>query len=186
VIGRKLGFDWMMDQQVPTHVSGTITTGLAAKAATAQPAGSTTITATTAASTGACALVIGDIITFAGDSQTYTVVAAATQASASSDVQISILPGKVVPLTGGEAITVKATHVVNLAFHRDAFGFASRPMGNTSLTNNKDESFQVADPVSGLSMRLTYREEFHQTRLAFDVLWGVGVVRPELAVRIAG
>lgn len=186
VIGRKLGFDWMMDQQVPTHTSGTITTGLVAKAATAVPAGTFTFLATTAASTGACALNVGDIVNFAGDSQTYSLQLAAVQPTAATDVSLTILPAKVVPLVGGEAITVKPTHVANLAFHRDAFGFASRPMGNTSLTGNKDESFQVADPVSGLSMRLTYREEFHQTRLAFDVLWGVGVVRPELAVRIAG
>lgn len=185
-IGRKFGFDWFMDQRVPTHTSGTITTGLAAKAATPQAAGLKAIVCTTAASTGACALNIGDIILFSGDSQTYTLTAAATQASAATDVTLNISPGKVVALTGGETVTVKASHVVNLGFHRDAFAFASRPMTQNNLTMNKDQSYMVADPVSGITMRLSYREEFHRTRLAFDVLWGVGLIRPELACRLAG
>lgn len=185
-IGRKFGFDWMMDQQVPTHVSGTITTGLAAKAATAQASGLYSVTATTAATTGAAALLAGDIITFAGDSQTYTLTANATQAAAATDVVLSISPAKKVALVGGEAITVKPSHVVNLAFQREAFAFASRPLASASLTKNKDESFQISDPVSGMTMRLSYREEFHRTRLAFDILWGVGLIRPELACRVAG
>lgn len=185
-IGKKFGFDWFMDQQVPTHTAGTITTGLAAKASTAVAVGATSAVCTTAASTGACALKKGDIITFAGDTQTYVLTADATQASAATDVTLSFLPGKAVALAGGEAVTVKASHVMNLAFHRDAFAFASRPMTMNNLTRNKDEAFMVADPVSGITMRLSYREEFHRTRLAFDVLWGVGLIRRELACRIAG
>ena len=186
-IGRKLGFDWFMDQRVPTQVAGTITTGLVAQAATVQAAGLTTIVATTAASTGACAINLGDIITFAGDTQTYAVTAAAVQAAAATNVNISISPPKVVALAGGEAITVKASHVVNLAFQRDAFAFASRQLQGDMLSkDNIDDTMMVSDPISGLSMRLMYRTEYHRTRLAFDVLWGVGLIRPQLACRIAG
>lgn len=185
-IGRKLGFDWFMDQQVPTHVSGTITTGLIAKASTVQPVGATSITATTAASTGACALLFGDIIQFSGDSQTYTLTANATQATAATDVTLAISPPKKVALAGSETITVKASHVVNLAFHRDAFAFASRPLMNQDFTKDADEEFMASDPVSKITMRLSYRQEFHRTRFAFDVLWGVGLIRPQLACRVAG
>jgi hypothetical protein len=185
-IGRKLGFDWYMDQQVPTHTAGTITTGLIAKAATVQAAGLTSITATTAASSGACALKKGDIVLFSGDSQTYALTADATQASASTDVTLAISPGKVVALAGSETITVKASHVVNLAFHRDAFAFASRPLMNQDFTKEQDEEFVASDPVSKITMRLSYRKEFHRTRFAFDILWGVGLIRPQLACRIAG
>jgi hypothetical protein len=185
-IGRKFGFDWFMDQRVPTHTAGTITTGLIAKASTVQAAGLTSIVCTTAASTGACALKKGDVILFGSDTQTYVLTADATQASAATDVTITISPPKVVALAGSEAVTVKAAHVVNMGFHRDAFAFASRPMTQNNLTMNKDQSFMVADPVSGITMRLSYREEFHRTRLAFDVLWGVGLIRPELACRLAG
>jgi len=187
-LGRKFGFDFHEDQQVPTHTAGTITTGLIAKAATAVAAGATSCVATTAASTGACALKTGDIITFAGDSQKYTLTADATQASAASDVTLSFSPPKVVALAGSEAITVTASHVMNLAFHRDALAFASRALGNdpTISTIPVENMMQVADPVSGLTLRLHVREEFHRIRWAFDCLWGVGAPRPSLGVRLLG
>ena len=185
-IGRKLGFDWYMDQQVPTHTAGTITTGLTAQASTVQAVGLTTIVATTAASTGACALLAGDIITLSGDTQTYTLTANATQASAATNVNLLISPAKAVALAGGETITVAASHVVNLAFARDAFAFASRPVKPMNLGKEIDDEFYVADPVSKITMRLSYRQEFHRTRFAFDVLWGTGLLRPQLACRVAG
>jgi P22 coat protein - gene protein 5 len=185
-IGRKLGFDWYMDQQVPTQTAGTITTGLIAKASTVQAVGLTAIVCTTAASTGALALKKGDIIVFSGDTQTYAVTADATQASAATDVTVNISPGKVVALAGSETITVKASHVVNLAFHRDAFAFASRPLMNQDFTKAQDEEFVASDPVSKITMRLSYRKEFHRTRFAFDILWGTALIRPQLATRVAG
>jgi P22 coat protein - gene protein 5 len=185
-IGRKLGFDWYMDQQVPTHTSGTITTGLTAESATVQAVGLTAIVATTAASTGACALLKGDIITFSGDTQTYVLTANATQATAATNVTLNISPGKAVALAGGETITVAASHVVNLAFARDAFAFASRPVKPMNLGRDIDEEFYVADPVSKITMRLSYRQEFHRTRFAFDCLYGTAVLRSQLATRLAG
>jgi hypothetical protein len=187
-LGRKYGFDWHEDQQVATHTAGTITTGLIAKASTVQAVGATAITCTTAASTGACALKKGDIVVWSGDSQTYTLTADATQASASSDVVLNISPGKKVALAGSETVSVKATHVKNLFFHRDALAFASRALGNdpTISTVPIEHMYQVADPVSGLTLRLHVREEFHRIRWAFDSLWGVGSPRPELGGRLFG
>lgn len=186
LIGRKFGFDWAMDQQVPSQTAGTITTGLIAKASTVQAIGLKAIVCTTAASTGACALKKGDIMLFSGDTQTYVLTADATQASAATDVTLNISPGKAVALAGSETVTVKATHVVNLAFHRDAFAFASRTLVDEYLAGNVENQMQMADPVSGLTLRLSVREEYRRIRWAFDVLYGVGLIRPELAVRIAG
>ena len=185
-IGEKFGFDWHTDQQVPTHTAGTITTGLAAKAATPQAVGLTSIVCTTAASTGACALKTGDVIAIAGQTQQYTLTADATQASAATDVTLKIYPALAVALAGGEAVTVSASHVCNLAFHKTAFAFASRPLMNDALAAEFDDSYMVPDPVSGITMRLTWRREFHRTRMSFDILYGVGAVRPMLAVRVAG
>jgi hypothetical protein len=185
-IGYKFGFNWNEDQQIPSTVAGTITTGLAAQASTVQAVGLATIVGTTAASTGAAALKIGDIIAISGQTQTYTLTAAATQASAASNVSLAISPPLAVALAGGETITVKTSSVVNLAFHRQAFAFASRPLGRDNMTMDTDLSYQVSDPVSGISMRLTVREEFHRTRFAYDILYGTAPVRPLLACRICG
>lgn len=185
-IGRKYGLDWYEDDIVPTHTAGTITTGLIAKAATAQAAGLTTIVATTAAGSGAVALKTGDIILFAGDSQTYAVTADATQAVAATDVNISISPAKKVALVGSEAITVKASHVVNLGFHRDAFAFANRPMGDLTMFTGGSEITQLTDPITGISIALEVSRQHHQTVWEFSMLYGSKLVRPELAARLAG
>jgi len=184
-IGERLGFDFYMSQLIPTHTSGTITTGLVAKAATPQAVGTTAIVCTTAASTGACALLAGDIITFAGDSQTYVVTANATQAAAATDVTVNIQPGKQVALTGGEAVSVKASHVVNLAFHRDAFAFATRPL-EAAVEGLGHIITSAADPLSGLTLRLEISREFKRTRYSYDILYGCQCIRPQLAARLAG
>lgn len=84
-IGRKLGSDWYMDQQVPTHTSTPLTAGAAtANGAQAIGAGSTdggrTGTVSIAKATNTSPLVAGDILSFAGDSQTYVVLADVTLA----------------------------------------------------------------------------------------------------------
>lgn len=185
-IGRKYGFEWYEDQQVPRHVAGTITTGLAAKAATAVAAGAKTFVATTAATTGACNLKIGDVLNIAGHNRTYALLNTAVQAAAASDVTLTFNAPLEIALTGGEAITVTASHRVNLAFHADCFGFASRTLAPIAGAEPNPYSYEVADPVSGLTLRLQVREEFHRIRWAFDLLWGVDVVRPDLGLRLMG
>lgn len=185
-IGRKYGFDWYEDQQVPLHTAGTITTGLIAKAATAVAAGLKTFVGTTAASTGACALKAGDVIAIAGHARTYSLAADATQASAASDVTITLNQPLQAALVGSEAVTVKASHRVNLGFQADCFGFVSRTLAHVAGAEPNPHSMELADPVSGLTLRLQVREEYHRIRWAFDMLWGVDVVRPELGTRVMG
>lgn len=187
IIGRKYGFDSYEDQQVPTHTAGTITTGLVAKASTAQAVGLKAIVCTTAATTGACALLEGDIVTFAGDDQTYVLTADATEASAATDVTLNIEPGLKVALAGSEAVTVKATHVVNLAFQRNAFAFASRPLQDVATqVGVQVASESVTDPMTGLSMRLEVTRQYKQTLWAFDMLYGGKCIDPRKATRLAG
>jgi hypothetical protein len=185
-IGRKVGADWWMDQLVPTHVAGTITTGLAAKAATAVAAGLKTFVATTAASTGAVALKVGDIINIAGHSQTYVITEDATEASANTDVSLKIEPGLQIALAGGEAVTVKGDHAVNMLFHRDAFALASRPLQDVQFADQLVAIESAVDPVSGLTLRLEITREHKRWRYSFDILYGCALVRPALATRIAG
>lgn len=186
-IGRRYGFDVAMDQQVPTHVSTPLTAGAAsANGAQAVNAGSTdggrTGTVSIAKLTNASNLVAGDIISFAGDPTTYVVTANTTLIVGNTTVPIA--PALQVAKAGGEGVTLRASHVVNLAFHRDAFGFVSRPLQTSSA--NTVEMMSVADPVSGVALRLEVIRQNKQTLFDFDVLYGAACVRPELAVRLAG
>lgn len=184
-IGRKLGALWAVDQNIPTHTAGTITTGLIAKAATVVAAGLKTFVATTAASTGAIALKTGDIISIAGHTQTYTLTADATEASAATDEALAFEPGLQYALAGSEAITVQSSHAVNLLFHRDAFALATRPFAGADPMGI-GKFMSAVDPVSGLTLRLEVSRQHKRTRFAYDILYGVACPRPEYASRIAG
>lgn len=192
-IGRKLGFDWYQDHDVPRHTAGTITTGLSAKAATAVtvPANqrkTQTIVFTTAASTGACALKKGDIITIAGQAtgSTFVVQADATQASANSDVSVTIYPCINTALAGGEAVTVKASHRVNLGFAPGAIQMVSRPTMITEIDRLIAPIESFLDPVTGLVITMEIVRQNAQTVWVFRCLYGSGVPQPELGCRLAG
>lgn len=189
-IGRFFGIDWMSDDHVPTHTSTALTAGAAtANGAQAAGAGSTdngrTGTVSIAKATNSAPLVAGDIISFAGFTQTYAVVTGVTLAVGNTTVTIA--PALQNALAGGEAVSLKATHVVNLVFQRDAFCYATRPLLQTSVDLATGRQLAtLSDPVSGLVFRLEVLSEYKQTAWELDVLYGADLVRPEFACRIAG
>jgi len=197
VIKRKFGFDWYEDQQIGNNVGGSSVTGYqtagtltgTVTASATQAAGLTAIAVTTGASS-AFAPNVGDIIMFAGDSQTYAVQAGGVASSglgASASGTVNILPAKQVAIGGSAvAITIKASHTVNLAFQKQAFGFAMRPEAAHIGGKDPDMRMTMTDPVSGISMTMEIRDEFHRTRVAYSALWGTAPIRPSLACRIAG
>ena len=126
---------------------------------------------------------INDIFTIAGDSQTYVVTADITLAVGNTTVAIA--PALRKATAGAEAVTLKASHRVNLAFHRDAIAFASRPFADR--TEGLGNMIQAAsDPVSGVSLRLEVSREHKRTRFSYDMLYGATLIRPEFATRLAG
>lgn len=185
-IGRKLGFDWFTDDHVPSHTAGT-------------PGGTPVVNDPgSALALGDKSVPIdgltvttgdyhkGDIITFAGHSQQYAVQALAT-ANGSGEVTVSIEPGLVAVPADGEAVSLVASHVVNVAFHRDAFALAVRPLqASTADLQLGSKIMSMQDPKTGLPLRLEVSRQHKQVVWEFDILWGVRCVRPALAVRILG
>jgi hypothetical protein len=185
-LGRLLGALWAVDQNVPQHTAGT------ASGATTDSAGyAIGVKTVTLASAGTGSILVGDIITFTKlsaelDPQTYVVTVG--DGSVAGGGTISFEPGlKVAMTTATKAITVKATHRLNLLFHRDAIALAARPLESADpfgLTNGLRRS--IMDPVSGLSLTLEISRQHYRTRIALSSLYGVMLVRPELAARVAG
>lgn len=172
LIGRKLGFDWYMSQNSLTHVTqaaGTIVTSGSAN----------TIGAKTLTVSGATvAPAEGDLFKIAGDPNGYVVGKDATLTSWPISPPLKTAPA------ASTAITVVASHVVNMAFHRDSFALAVRPLLDIDPVGNRIESF--TDDLSGMTMRLEISREYKQTKFCFDVLYGCAVIRPECACRILG
>ena len=177
-LGRKFGFDIYTDDAIATHTAGGAGTPLIDGT---PAAGATSVTVN--GITGA--FVEGDIFTIAGDSQTYAVKAATALAGTAQT--LTIAPKLAKAAVNDAALTVKDDHKVNLAFHRDAFALAMRPLaGATASDGYGSQIVSMTDPVTGLSMRLEVSRQYKQVVYELDALWGVGLIRPELATRIAG
>jgi hypothetical protein len=179
MLARKLGFDWFMSQNVKTHTNGTRTasTGVISTASTAIGATQTAIVTETGAANE------GDTFTVAGDTQQYVCLTGCTS------TLLKFSPAAKVAWTSASVITMAGaanSHAaINLAFHRDAFAFVSRPLTDSvELGGNMIES--VVDPVSGIALRLEVTRGNKETRFSYDLLYGASCIRPELACRILG
>jgi len=183
-LGQIFGFDWYGEDGVPTHTAGTAAT--IATNADGYDVGVKSITMTYG--TEGTGLREGDIFTIAGDDQTYVVSADAESAGA-----VTFTPALKVAIVGATEITLKASHVVNLGFHRDAFGLAMRSpdagikeLLGQRIAGNVLESVVLQDPISKLIMRLELIRGYKMTIWDVDCLWGTALVSPERACRLAG
>jgi len=180
-INRKLGFDWFMDQLIPSHTVGTAAGGGYTTDAAGYAVGVKTVTTIAGAGT----FEIGDVFTIAGDTQTYVVTATLAAPGA-----LNFEPGLKVAIPAvATAITLKGVastaYPQNLVFHRDCFAFASRPLADN--TDGLGNIIQAAvDPVSGVALRLEVSREHKQTRYSYDILYGCSTVRAPLGVRLWG
>ena len=179
-LGYVLGMNWLLDTHVPTHTAGTLTGTITASSAAA---GATSVTLTTDAGE-AINLLEGDIVTFAGHTQTY-VVDANLNVGASSGGAVLIYPALQTSLAGGETISVKGDHEVNLAFQQEAIAFATRPLVDVSFTGGQVVQ-SIRDPHTGITLRLTIVRQSFQTTYYFDLLYGAAVVRRSSGARLAG
>ena len=182
ILSPKLGFTWHMDQNVPTHIAGDLTDGVANQAAATVPFNRVGVLSFGSSAGGAYNA--GDIITIAGIAIPFTVLADVTiAAGGTADVLLqSVWVGE---FTAALATILVDDHVVNLAFHRDCFAFASRPLAdNTQGLGNIIQS--AVDPVSGLALRLEVSREHKRTRYSYDILFGTEMVRGDLGARLLG
>ena len=191
LVGSAMGATWHMNQNVPTHTVGTLTngTGMLAKVNDASyTVGESTVDIDDTSLSGT--IVVGDVFTVAGDSQQYTVTAAAT-ASGNAISGMAFTPTSKVAWADNAVVTFfggatgGTNHVANLAFHPQAFGYAfARP--DEVQAGDGEVSMVVTDPISGIPIRVCVTREYYQWTWRLDVLFGVVTVRPEFAVRIAG
>lgn len=197
-IGRKLGANWYLNQNIPTHTAGTwaITGTGHTEVKAAATAGTSTliIQGNSTTTTNGGSLTVGDVFKVTGDNQPYVIKTAASVAvGAQATLAIVVSPALRVTLAAGATVTfaggADATNsVTNLLFHPRAIAFASRPMVTKSsyMGGNGPVSSTVRDPVSGIAVRFELIREYKQWLMDFDILYGATLVRPQLANRILG
>lgn len=181
-IGRKLGADWHMNQNVVTHSAGTLTANTSMVVNGDHATGVSVLTLRGTGPSGT--LVAGDLFTLGGTAQQYVVGTVAT--ATGTVVTISIQPSLAVSHASGVVVTYVGTHVANLLLHRDAIAWASRPMNRSKITGLGSLFETVVDPISGLALRLEVSRQRKQTTWVWDILGGGALVRAELGARILG
>ena len=180
-LGVRYGFRFFENQNVKTHTAGAITAS-AAKVKTTVAAGLSAIVVYDTTLTGT--VKIGDIFAIAGHSQQYTVTANAT--ASGNEVAVALYPPLTDEATADDAITFSQTSgTVNLAFHKNFAALAMAPLstmgqelGGVRMATVFDETTQLA-----LRSRMFYVGNESKTYVSLDVLFGVAVLRPNLAVR---
>jgi len=186
IVRRAIGYDWAMDQKIATHTT-TAARDSAVDAVAA--AGATSIVIDDAAGALPTAMVVGDLLTIAGQTQQYVVT---SYTAGATEATVGISPPLAEAVADGDVITEVASHTANLAFHPQAFHLAVREEANVAarLAEMGIQSAQlrqtITDELSGLALTFTVYEGYHQTRMEVSALWGVVTARPEFAVRVLG
>ncbi len=177
-IGRALGLNWLMDQQVPTHTAGTFASGTPATNG-AVLAGATTMNIN--GGSGVETIKKGDIFTVADAAGQYVFTADKT-ATAGAITGATFYPAA--PVGGfltAKAITIKATHKANLALHPNAIALAVVPL---ALPMGAGQAYYVNDQGLGVRVVMGYTISTKIETCSIDMLYGAKVIQPELGVRI--
>lgn len=176
-LNRKFGFRWWMSQNVLTHTASSGFTSASVE-------GNFTKGVKVIELDGVGSLLAGDVLTIAGVTDPI-VVAEDVTLSTGVGVEVTLTMPLVTPLADGSNVTLMGDHVANMAFHRDAIAFVTRPLDST------DEGLggrvqSAVDPESGLTLRLEVTREHKRTRYSYDILYGAQVIRPEFGARLVG
>lgn len=181
-IGTKLGLDWYMDQNISTYTPGTAwITGWTFDGSNAAGVSTAAVVFTNSGS-----VKVGDIFSLTAGGLGYVITAAAT-AVTNTTMSVSFYPPLRQAVATAASLTIGAgttAYTVNLAFHRDAFAWASRPLADVQGLGNS--MLSATDPVSGVALRVEVSRQYKQTTFSYDVLGGANVIRPELGVKIKG
>jgi hypothetical protein len=201
-----LGFDWYMDQNVPTHTVGTYSGSPAIDGA--GQTGSSILTK--AWGSNVSNLNYGDVFTIAGvyavnpqnresngQLRQFTVMNQPLIADTSGAMTIQISPpitpsGQFQTVDSAPAdsalITVSGTTgkvtPQGLAFHKNAIVLATADL---ELPKGVHEAARAVDEESGIGIRIVTAYDIRDNNMytRMEVLAGIAVVRPELGVRIA-
>lgn len=205
VMGRGLGFNFAMDQNVNKHTTGTFAGTTLVDDTVASGDAVITIDAFTAA---APAIKAGDVFTIAGVNavnpetkedtgslQQFVVTADAT--GASNEVTVSVSPSFITTDTArktvtalpadGAAVTWAGTestvYPINMAYHPEAFVLAS-----ADLEMPQGVAMASRQVFDGVSMRIVKQYDINndKTPTRVDILYGWSTVRASMACRVIG
>lgn len=189
-IGDIVGFKNYMSQAIPTHTAGTYT-ALADVKATVNiasngqltdrtPYSVMTFASTAGTSTGT--LKAGDLLTVAGKKYVVLEDVGAAVAGATSAKVYPALTANITSLDVTFADVTAGGHVANLAYHKDAFIFVTRPLAPYA----DKESYTVQNEGWSIRVSMWSDPTTKKTMMSLDVLYDYVCAYPELAAIVLG
>ena len=131
--------------------------------------------------TGTGDVLAGDVVTFAGDLNKYTVkvgVAAAGTITLEEPGLKQAIPA------AATAMTIIATHSAAMAFDRDAITLALRTPAMPKEGSMAKDVIVITDPNTGISLQVALYPQYHQVKYEIGLAWGQAVTAPRHVVRL--
>lgn len=179
-LGRVLGFDTYMDQNVVRVTTAIDNTATAVLAGTLTAAGTASGTVLRADLGGTSEVInIGDIFKITGYDEWHVITTASTLGSGTGLLNFS--PAMVNAYASGSVVTFQGDHRANLGFHRNAFALVTAPL---------------APPIGGakaavvshnnLACRVVYGYDqlYKKNNISVDFLCGFKILDKSLAARL--
>lgn len=181
IVGRVEGFGVGDSAGVKTHTKGT-NAGATTNAA-GYAIGATVITL---AAAGTGTIVVGDAITFAGDTNQYVVASGDADVSNGGTITLAE-PGlrQAIP-AAATAITTTNSYAANMAFYQNAIQLATRAPALPEGGDMADDRTFVADPLTGLQFEVSLYRQYRQIKIEVALAWGVKNVQPRHTMILKG
>lgn len=139
--------------------------------------GSNSVTITTAAG-AATAILAGDIVSFAGDTNKYIAAAALTLGASTSGTLTLVSPGLRTTISSA-AVTVAATSTRNMAFARSALVLATRAPALPEEGDIAEDRVMITDPRSGIAFEVAMYKQYRRVRYEVALAYGAANIKPE-------
>jgi len=133
----------------------------------------------------ACALAVGDVITFAGDTNQYTITGGTL---ANAGTLTIAQPGIRIAMVGAKAITVVnlATTNHNVAFHRSGIQLGLRTPAVPDEGDMADDRTVLTDPRTGISFEFAMYKQYRRVRYEVGAAWGAAVMKGDFTAKLIG
>lgn len=132
--------------------------------------------------TGTGAVLAGDVVTFAGDTNQYVVATGVTGAG----TLVLAAPGLRRAVADNAAITLVNSSARNMAFNRSAIVLATRMPQRPQEGDMALDVMTIQDPRSGLAFEVSIYPGYRKIRYEIALAWGVKNIKPEHTALLLG
>lgn len=176
-MGRIMGINWYMDQNIRHHIAGTAS-GVEALAISAQAeAGASTINIDGGSASET--LEVGDVFSIEGCPGSFTVTEKAT-ASSGAFTGVKFYPPLPQQVKDNTGVTVQGSGDANLAFVRRGIALATVPL---ELPQGAADAAMVSMDGIGIRVVYDYDSKSKTDTISFDMLAGAKIIDPRLVTR---